>query len=117
MYTQFIFQALFIACTAVVYSCALTQPGEIFAKWHDFIYNATGVEKRITEGKPMPALYKVLVFCEKCISGQMALWIFLIQNFSFYRLGIWTIIVQHILFIGFTIFLSIVVKFIYNKIV
>ena len=106
--------AFVIACTAVVYTCILTEPGEIFASWKRFLDSKLNTPKRACNGLGMHPLYKVLVYCEKCIAGQMALWIFLIYNFDYYQHGRWITIIPHVLFIGFTIFSAVAAKKLFN---
>ncbi len=54
-----------IAVIGFVYSYILTMPGMIFNRWYRFL-----AEKAPTW------LFYPLVHCEKCVCGQMALWLY-----------------------------------------
>lgn len=99
--------ALFIACTAVIYTCELTEPGEIFGFWKRWLDEKLNTPERSCKGLDYHPLYKVLAHCEKCISGQLSFWIFLAYNYNHYYL---ITIIPHLLFTGFTIFLAVVIK-------
>lgn len=111
----YLLEAFLIACAACVYVLILTQPGEIFAGWYRFLYNAFNIEQYIIQGKPNPWYFKLLIGCEKCISGQLALWIFLIQNIQFYKCGMWSLAIPHLLFVGFTILCATVLSKLISK--
>lgn len=55
-----------ISMIAYVYSCILTGPGEVFSSLYKKL------EEKLSE--KWPRLFKVLIDCEKCIAGQLALW-------------------------------------------
>lgn len=99
--------AFVIACTAVVYACVITEPGELLAFWKKFLDEKLNAQKRACLGLGPHPVFKVLVGCEKCISGQMAFWIFLAYNYHGYML---ITIIPHLLFTGFTIFCAIAAK-------
>lgn len=59
--------AFMCAVCGFVYTALLTDPDQIFDKLHDCLYvhlKKKGHEK----------LFNVLIGCEKCVSGEMALW-------------------------------------------
>lgn len=109
---------IFIAITAFTYSYILTQPNEIFGKLYGIFNTLFKTDKRISAGKGVHPLFKMIMWCEKCVSGQMALWIFLAFHYNYYlinlSLAIQTLI-THIIFIGTTIFLTVIIKSIYIK--
>jgi hypothetical protein len=89
-------QGLEIAIIAYVYSVILTEPGMIL----------NGVY-RYLEGRKLPDwLFKPLIDCYKCVSGQLALWsyFFLTSKYNPF---------EHIFFICFTIFISILLDKLY----
>lgn len=65
-----------VSLSAVVYTDILTRPGMILGKWHEYLHTKLigGI------GKPhyrYQWLYKPLVGCVFCVSGQWALWLYL----------------------------------------
>lgn len=123
---NFISVAFAIAIVAVVYSCVLTEPGEVFSGWYTFLrkkimarsYTLEQMGKNYFEGdlknsngkviRNYESLFRLLIGCEKCIAGQLALWYYLIKNYSCYQ---WDI---HIALVASTIFASIIIKSIYQ---
>lgn len=93
---------------AFVYAIVLIQQKEILHGWHSFIYRLTYMESR----QDNHWIYRILIGCEKCIAGQICLWWFLIRNFKHYKPDL---IIQHIFTICLGIFLTIILKKIYNE--
>jgi hypothetical protein len=60
-------------------------------------------------------IFKMIIGCEKCVSGQMALWIFLFFNYKNYLALEFSTIIYHALFIALTIFTTTIIKSIYSK--
>lgn len=112
----FLLTSMLIAITAVVYSYVLTQPGEIFAglyKRLDTWFKTD--ERQMKFGKGPHPLFKLLIWCEKCVAGQWSLWIFLICAWPWYQRGYLILIIPHVLFIGLTIFLALCIKKFYRS--
>jgi len=113
--TSLILTALLIAVTGFTYSYILTQPGEVFG----WIYGKLDVlfktDKRSCDGLGFHPVFKMIMACEKCVSGQMALWIFIILNYQNYLQSFIWHLVFHILFIGTSIFLATLIKSYYQK--
>lgn len=69
--------SLLIALFAFVYAYLLTRPNALF----NGLYNRADVffktDERLRNGKPLHPLFMLLIHCEKCIAGQVALWLFL----------------------------------------
>ncbi len=68
--------AVMSAVTSCAHTAVLTQPGQIFApvyRWLDARLNYTNGQRNEEDHW----LFKVLVGCEKCNSGQLALWSFI----------------------------------------
>lgn len=101
-----------IAVLAFVYSYILSQPGEPFGLLNKWLYRFFENDKRMQEGKELHPLYKLLIGCEKCIAGQIALWCFLLLNYSEYTIKA---LFPHILFVSLTIFLTVIIKGLYKK--
>lgn len=107
--------SILIAITAFVYSYVLVQPGEIFAKIFlklDLFFKS---DERRAQGLGVHWLFKMIMWCEKCVAGQLALWIYLICCWPWYLQGYFIMIIPHFLFVGLTIFLTLVIKKIYLK--
>lgn len=109
---------IFIAITAFTYSYILTGPNEIFGSLYGKLNDFFKTDLRRQSGKSFHPLFKMIMACEKCVSGQMALWIYLAWHYENYlvsfRLGLYNFI-EHVLFISTTIFLTTIIKFIYTK--
>ncbi len=89
---------ILIACCAIAYSNILTSNGQLL----NGIYN-------YLERKLPGYLFKPLIGCHKCVSGQWALWLYL-----FYFKVEYDIII-HIWFILQTIFNATVINLFYEK--
>lgn len=107
--------AVLIAITAFVYSYLLTQPGEFFGKAYGFFNWLFMTDKRIQKGKGIHPIFKMIMYCEKCVAGQLATWIFLSYTFDYYVAGNFIVVVPHILFVGLSIFLTPIIKHFYTK--
>ena len=73
--------AFLCAVSGFVYTTILTDPGEIFDNLYSFL------QRRFEATRPK--LFKVLIGCERCVSGQLALWtlVFLmVKNYLYYVL-------------------------------
>jgi hypothetical protein len=89
--------ALMIALVAFVYSDVLTESGMIL----NWLY-------RSLDNLLPGFLFKPLIGCFKCVSGQMALWYYMIYHNNYdYR--------EHLYIICLTIFLSQLLCRIYRK--
>jgi len=109
---------IFIAITAFTYSYILTQPGELLGKVYGKLDSFFKTDKRISEGKGLHPIFKMVIACPKCVSGQMALWIYLFYNYKNYSFGLSIFIstlITHVLFIGTTIFLTSIINSLYQK--
>lgn len=110
-----ILTALLVAVTGFTYSHILTQPGEVFGKLYlrlDILFNT---DKRFRNGLGFHPVFKMIMACPKCVSGQMALWIFTILNYQDYLQSFVWHFVFHILFVGTAIFFATIIKSFYNK--
>ncbi len=90
-----------VALVGFTYSVILTDGGMILDFWYIFLQRKVSNEK----------LFNVLVGCSKCVSGQLALWVFFFtpyfnwwHEFHFE----WAII--HLLFIIITIWFSLILN-------
>jgi len=108
--------AILIAVLAIVYTNILTQGGHIFNGLYNKLDKFFNTDKRICEGKSHHPLFKILIQCELCFSGQFSLWIFIIFNYNNYLSNPFTTALQHVLFISLTIFCTSILKSIYKKI-
>lgn len=108
------FFALKVAIVAYIYSDVLTEPGMIlnslYVKLDTWYVNECTGKKMIPEW-----LFKPLIGCYKCVSGQMALWSFFVVNFSEYMniksiFELSVLIGNHLFFIMLTILLSCLIQ-------
>lgn len=86
---QLIYSVL-IAVSSWVYVCILTNEGMILDWWAKFL-------NRIIRSQ---WLLKPLVECEYCVSGQIALWFYVLKYWNEYNL------LTNIFFVTLTIFLT-----------
>jgi hypothetical protein len=105
------FISLIIAITAVIYSVVLTQPGEIFGWLYGKLYTWFNERNpckgtRAQRGLPDHPVFKILIGCFKCVSGQWAFWFFLIYAWSEYNIFY---VIPHLLFTALTIFFSLII--------
>lgn len=89
--------SLQIAIVAYVYSVILTEP--------DMLLNKVYIE--LQNSKLPDWFFKPLIGCFKCVSGQMALWgyVLFIRPYSIF---------EHVFFICLTIFISYIINKIYQ---
>lgn len=102
--------AILIAIAAVVYSTILTEEDSILHKWYLFLYDLFDTDQRAEQGKSKHWLFMLLIYCEKCIAGQMAFWLYICTHNI--REYIWY---NHIFFTAATIFAAAIVKWIYKQ--
>ena len=108
---------ILIAIFAFIYSNILTQPSEVLSGIYRKLYVLFESDYRMMKGKPLHPLFKVLIHCEKCIAGQLALWFTLFASWydilvNGYYLDVF---INIVLSITFTILTTITIKGIYNK--
>lgn len=75
MLTILLYTSIIGVCAGLigyVYSCELTEKGMLLDWWWDLNYWLFAIEHCET-GKE-PKLWKVIIGCERCVSGQIALW-------------------------------------------
>jgi len=87
--------ALNIAVVAYVYSVILTEPGMILNPLYRWLDSMN--EKWLPDWAFYP-----LIGCSKCVSGQMALWYYVVTCTSYN-------LIDHILLISFTIFFVVLI--------
>lgn len=129
---QLIQYSLEIAVFSFVYSALLTEQGQVLAGWKAFLYRITHLKttelkkqygnhwqenynqtlNKNVFGIRIPVfdldfLYKPLIDCERCVAGQIALW-----SFFFIGEGIFS----HLVFITTTIFLTALIKALWQRI-
>lgn len=107
--------SILIGITAVMYSYVLTQPGEIFSwafKKLDLFFKT---DKRTSQGLGPHPVFKMIMWCEKCVAGQMSLWTFFILFWPWYRQGILVLIIPHLLLVGLAIFSALCIKKFYKS--
>lgn len=128
---------LFIAVVAVVYSCILPDAGGMpwFIAWRNFlqrklmaaknfnVMNGFSAEHPHPENphRDHPYIFKLLIDCEKCIAGQMALWGWLLYRWHAYTsikwkdfYSVFIILSIHIIIISMSILWACIIKKIYQ---
>ncbi|CAG5001953.1 hypothetical protein DYBT9275_02774 [Dyadobacter sp. CECT 9275] len=70
--------SLIASVIAFVYVTILTQPGHVLSWWKRFVWDAYGIVIKTQEQqeKYLWVLNPILE-CELCVSGQLALWLFI----------------------------------------
>lgn len=119
--------AIGCALVGVVYSSILTEPGMIFHglyKWLELkLWNKCNY--RIFEDSPKYKwIFKPLIDCYRCVSGQIALWVFSFLFFNKYILffcsasirSIFNLLGTHVFLICLSIFTSCLLNNLYQKI-
>jgi hypothetical protein len=96
----YLYSVLF-AALAVVYCEVLTAPGNILGWWDKLVHTLIKNE----------SILKPLGDCPYCFGGQLSLWSYLI---IIYRTGATYDWMEHILFVGLTIFIIHIYKQIWN---
>lgn len=103
------FAAWMVAVIAYVYAVPLTEPKMILHKWYKFLDRLL-----------MPRyewLFKPLVDCEKCVAGQLSLWLYFfpslnsgsflwqfhVKQFTYYP-------TEHIYFVSLSILFTLLIK-------
>ena len=79
------------------------------------LYHLFGTDERAKMGLEPHWFFKIIIFCEKCNAGQIALWSFLWINRIDFIIDPVQTICKLILFISFTIFTTLAIKLIYTK--
>lgn len=97
------------AVVAVVYSTILTEPDHLLDWWYRFLHKKLKVDERRENGKGKPALFMLLVHCEKCIGGEIMFWSYLYMNW-----GIMYDVAEHLCFTALTILLAGLIKLTYK---
>lgn len=107
-----------IGLFAFVYSYLLTRPHALLNKFYNKCDVYFETDKRSAQGKPMHPLFMILIHCEKCIAGQIALWLGFGErwfNYIFWNEHTLDNALTHILFIAYAIFCAAVIKGLYTK--
>lgn len=108
--------AALIAVLAFTYTNVLTKPDMPFNKTYNKLWKYFKNDDRQKNGKGLHPLFMLFIHCEKCIAGQIALWVFLYQyaaGYIFYPLETFG---HHVLFTAFAIFVADILQKTYNKI-
>lgn len=99
--------AFLIAILGFVYTNLLTEPEMILNPLYNWIQCKLTSACHVSWWRK--ALFKIIIHCEKCFSGQFAFWFYLITEFKSYSF------IEHVFFVAFTIFIVSIVKNLYTK--
>lgn len=109
--------ALLIAIGAYTFSVLLTEGEMILSPVYKRLYAFFKTDERQDEGKPVHWLFKILMYCEKCVAGQWALWYFLYKEFNTYMYAFtFNLIALHLFFVLLTVFITYLISIVINKI-
>lgn len=108
--------AILIAIFAFVYSSLLTKPNQLFNSLYNKLYDVFKNDQRKEAGMGLHPLFMVLIHCEKCIAGQAALWLYIYFNGIGYFFWPIETLINHILFVTFTILIADILRNTHNKI-
>lgn len=108
---------ILIGMLGFVYTNILTEPNQIFNGWYKKLYKFFKTDERRAQGKGVHWFFMVIMYCEKCFSGQIALWAFLYLNFNqyFYAFDL-MIVLYHLFTIALAILASATIKELFNLI-
>jgi hypothetical protein len=101
--------AFLIAVVAFVYTNILTQPEQLFAPLYKRLNSLFKSDERQRQGKSKHPLFMVMIHCEKCVAGQLSLWLYVCYHTHDYNA------IQHVLFVAFTIFIAHTIKQLNSK--
>lgn len=109
---------ILIAIFAYVYSNLLTEPNQILSGVYKKLYSFFKTDKRLMEGRGPHWLFKILIHCERCIAGQLALWFTLFGNWFSILIEPDAFMFFKVIFsITFAILMTIIIKALTNKII
>lgn len=104
-----IFSAFQIAVLAYVIAAVLMSEGGILERYYDLLLDLRD------SGRLGAVLSKPLGLCEKCLTGQLALWTWLYMNYADYFYNPFEALLKHSIFISFSILFVITIKTIFSK--
>lgn len=104
-----------IAILAVVYTYILTQPGQLFNGLYNKLDKFFKTDTRRSNGKSEHPLFKILIYCHLCLSGQVALWLFIYFNWINYFINPFYTLLSHVFTVATTILMAAIIKGIYTK--
>lgn len=101
---------------AFVYSYLLTEPNAPLHGVYKWLSKFFKTNEREMEGRPIHPLFMVLMYCEKCVAGQCALWLFLWLHFAQYQIEISVaLVLRHVFFVCWSIVMAGTIKALYIR--
>jgi hypothetical protein len=102
-----------ITCGVIgfVWCIVLTDKGMIFNRLNRYLHNTLNTQKQILEAE-YSWMYKILIGCERCFSGQFALWTYI--ALSIYG-SIDYSLLTHIICTSYSICTAAIITKTYNK--
>lgn len=91
-------EVISLPLVAVVYASVLTEPGMLLAAIHYW------AEQHLPGWLFMP-----VIGCFKCVAGQLAMWYYIVTRWHDYHFT------EHVTIVSSTIFISILLNYIYEK--
>lgn len=107
--------SLLIGIFSFVYTYILTDANQILNPIYKRLYKFFKTEERKEKGKGVHWIFMIIMYCEKCNAGQIALWLYLYNNYRSYILDPLPTFLFHVAFISLSIFFAAFIKLIYTK--
>lgn len=107
--------SLLIGIFSFTYTYILTEGNQILNWPYKKLYKLFKTEERKEQGKGVHWLFMIIMYCEKCNAGQIALWMYLYNNYQNYIIHPLSTFVFHIAFVSLSIFFAATIKIIYTK--
>lgn len=109
--------SILIAVSAFVYSYLLTRPGKLLNGFYNRADVFFKTDARQSKGKGPHWAFMLLINCEQCIAGQLALWLYVIlcptPKLEF--IAIFMQVLKLIFFVAHTILAAAVIKGVYTR--
>ena len=101
---------LLIAMFSFTYTNILTDGGQLLNGLYIWLNGVFKTDERSAVGLGPHWLFKIIIHCEKCNAGQIALWSYLFINKIGYILTPTSVFFYHVLFITYTILITELIK-------
>lgn len=107
--------SIIIAMIAFVYSVLLTEENALLNGTYNRLYDWFKTDERAAKGKPVDPIFMLIMYCERCIAGQIAFWFFIYENWIYYFEDPIQALLYHFGFVALTIILTVTLKESYIK--
>lgn len=107
-------ESIMIALIAFAYSDLMTEPNMLFNGLFNWLHVKFKTDERAMNGKPVNPFFMFLMYCSKCVAGQIAFWYFLKEVHSIYLYDFFNVLFIHLSFVAQTIVITAFLKEIYK---